>query len=343
MSACIRLLAVLLALGTAPAARSDAAPTPHQLIERLGVQTRQHLESADKDRTTDDAERAVADAITALARRSPGDDALIAADSQGRTPLMLAASGAYPQVVKALLADPIVRVRINAADAAGHTAWMHASFAPGITLASCQPGNLTLDRYPLLRPYLLRMSALLQAKELPPAAIVRLLEGAGARPDPEGARRAWLDRCPNTPPELRRALAGGEVLKTLVDDAVSRQTAFGKALREGVAGTPQTPPEGMKFVQAGGGHFLKMAELNCVRSPAPPLRGALPWSGQLTFKTRIATRAGIVEAVDFELASPGTPDPYVVQYFRSAILRALSGYECEGDQVFEQQFHFKIE
>ena len=63
----------------------------------------------------------------------------------------------------------------------------------------------------------------------------------------------------------------------------------------------------------------------------------------MTFKARVATRAGIVEAVDFDLVSPGTPNPHVVQYFRSAIVQALAGYQCEGDHVFEQVFNFKVD
>jgi hypothetical protein len=337
------MMTVLLAQFAAQAAPAEPPPTPRQLIDRLGVETRQLLEKPRKERTPADAERAVAEQITAWTRRSPGDEALIDGDDQGRTPLMLAASGAYPLVVKALLGDPIVKALVNTKDAAGQTAWMHASFAPALTLASCQPGNLTLDRYPLLRPYLLRMSALLKSKDSPLVGIVRLLEDAGAQPDPEGARRAWLARCPNTPLELQQALANGQVLETLVDDAVSRQTRFSKALREGVAGTPQTPPDGMRFVQVREGKPLTAGQLRCVRTPAPPLRGAMPWSGELTFKAVIATRAGIVEAVDFEAISPAAPNPHVAQYFRSAVLQALAAYQCEGDHVFEQVFRFKID
>ncbi|PTT79786.1 hypothetical protein DBR42_20730, partial [Pelomonas sp. HMWF004] len=59
----------------------------------------------------------------------------------------------------------------------------------------------------------------------------------------------------------------------------------------------------------------------------------------------VLTRAGIVEAVDFELEAPASapPDHHVLQYFRSAIVRALAGYHCEGDQVFEQLFRLKVE
>ncbi|MEO6279717.1 hypothetical protein [Roseateles sp.] len=343
-----RLPAVLLLLlsglsALSPAHAAEPTRTPRQLIDSLGVEIRQILENRRSSRTTEDAERAVAEQITALARSSPGDDSLIEADAQGRTPLMLAVSGAYPLVVRALLADPIVKVRINAADKAGETAWMVANFAPSLTLVACQPGALTLERYPLLPPYLRRMTDLLRAKDSTAMTIVKSLEQAGARVDQEGARQAWLSRCPNTTPELRQALNNGALLTTLVDHAMRRQTSFSKTYREGLAGIPQKPPQDMKFVRVSAGLRQNVNRLQCAHREAPSLRGALPWSGELLFKVEVATRSGAVEAVDFNLLSSGGSNPQVVDYFRSVILQALAALRCEGEHVFEQEFKFKIE
>lgn len=334
------LLLLLFALAAARAA--EPAPTPQQLINGLGVETRQILESPKPDRSPEQAERAVAEQITALARRSPGDDALIATDAQGRTPLMLAISGAYPLVVKALLADPIVRVRINAADQAGETAWMVANFAPAMTLVACQPGTLTLERHPLLAPYLRRMATLMDSKNSTVVAITQMLQDAGAEAAPDAARKAWLARCPNTAPELRQALAKGELLSTLVNDALDRQLSFNKAYRAGLMTIPQRPPQEMRFIPLGR-EPSKAKDVNCPRKRPPALLGSLNWSGRILFKAVIATRAGVVEAVDLTVLSGNDPPAAVVSHFRSLLIRTLAAYQCEGDHVFEQEFQFKVD
>jgi hypothetical protein len=338
-----RLPAVLLLLLSALAgANAEPSRTPRQLIDGLGVEIRQILEAPKPGRTPEDAERAVAEQITALAQRSPGDDSLFDADAQGRTPLLLAVSGAYPLVVKALLADPIVKARINARDKSGETAWMVANFAPAMTLVACQPGALTLERQPLLTPYLQRMSALMAARKSVVHAIVQALEEAGAEADPDAARKAWFVRCPNTTPELRRAIARGDLLTTLVNGALDRQLGFNKAYRVGLTTIPQRPPQDMRFI-APVRESAQVRDLDCPQKPRPALLGGLNWQGSLRFKALVATRAGVVETVDFTMLSDGDPPPAVVNHFRSILIRTLAGYQCEGDRVFEQEFEFKVD
>lgn len=340
------LLSLLLPLTLAQAAPTDR--TPHQLIDGLGVTVRRAIEAPRPDKSADDAERAVAEQITALMQSPEQRASLVDVDTQGRTPLMLAVSGAYLQVVKALLADPGVRSAINQPDANGETAWMVANFAPTMTLMACQPGALTLDRYPLLPPYLRRMALLLQAKNSVVASIVQALEAAGAQAQPEAARHAWLARCPNATPQLREAIAMGPLLSTLVNESLARQMAYNKASRAGDVDIPQKPPEGMRFIPDRGragqaSPVLDVGGVHCARTPPPALRGALSWSGSLLFRARISTRAGVVETVDLRVLSPIDPDPTVVDFFRGSVIRALATYQCEGDHVFEQDFNFKVE
>ena len=343
------LLALLFTLNPAQA---EPVRTPRQMIDDLGIQTRQILESATADKTPEDAERAVAEQITALSQGEPGHLSLTEADPRGRTPLMLAASGAYPLVVAALLADPGVKLRINAPDADGATAWMVASFAPALTLAACQPGNLTAERAPLLPPYLRRMNHLLKAKGTAIGAIVRLLEEAGAEVRPDEAKRIWLARCPNATAALRAALAGGDLMPTLVKEAITRQSQFNKAARDSLDKVPARPPEGMQFVAepaamsegARMSPLLTVHQMDCGRMNFHPAFD-VQWKGEILFDTVIETRAGVVEAVDFKLLAPLRQRPGIdtISALRSAILGALAHYECKGDQVFEQEFQFKFE
>lgn len=338
------LLPLILAFSTSQA--QPAAPTPRRLIDGLGVTLRQAVMTAQPGKATEDAERRVAEQIAALPPEQRG--ALVDTDEQGRTPLMQAVSGGYVQVVKALLADPGVRAGINQPDARGETAWMVANFAPSLSLVACQPGALTLDRYPLLRPYLIRMTLLLNAKNSVAVGIVQALEAAGAQPTPEAARQAWLARCPNATPELRQVLEEEQepLLPALVNESLAKQLAFNKALRAGEVDIPQRPPEGMVFNprRSDGPSLPADADrVNCARKPQPALRGALGWSGRVLMRARIATHAGIVETVDFTLLSPGDTPPAVIDFFRGTVIRALAAYQCEGNQVFEQEFQFKVE
>jgi len=338
----IALLALALAL---PPVHAAPATAPSRLIDRLGLAVRKVLEDPKSSVTPDDVERSVADRITALIASSPDHPSLTEIDAEGRTPLMQAASSSYAQVVEALLAAPKVRQTINQQDAAGETAWMKASFAPALTLVACQPGTLTRQRHALLPPYLRRTSHLLKTEI---GATVRLLEAAGAQADSEAGKLAWLARCPNTSPELRQALADGPLMRTLVNHAVARQDEFTQAVSANRKDIPTKPPEGMKFVRDGVAR--QRVEGSTGPNPVDGLRCAMAytrvphveWAGEMTFKVVAYTRAGVVEAVDFEgLVRPG--ERAAADALRGAVLQALRDYRCEGDHVFEQEFQFQFQ
>lgn len=358
LAALLLALPLLLQAQQAPSQQQPAAEaeqkTPHRLIAQLGIEIRRLLEDPKASRTPEQAEQAVADQIAALIARSPGDQSLTQADVRGRTPLMQAVSDAYPLVVKALLADADVKFQINAVDRQGESAWMLANFVPTVTLAACQPGVLTRERAVLLPPYLRRMSTLLRSNAAGPIDILASLQAAGAVGDRDALRSAWLTRCPNAAPELRQALAGdADLMATLINDAIARQLAFNKRVGDGAADVPSAPPADMRFVNLPEraddrssarkpvSPLLTMAQIRCPRMTKPELPGPLNWRGELTLKAIVATRAGVVEAVDFEVKSP-TRDKVAVNYFRAVVLRALAGYQCEGELLFEQEFSFKV-
>lgn len=232
-------------------------------------------------------------------------------------------------------------------DEDGQTAWMLANFAPTVTLVACQPGALTAERYPLLPPYVRRLAYLLKAKANPIVSIVHDLEAAGAESKPDEAKRAWLQACPNASPELRQALAQGELLPTLIGDSLARQLAFNKTANENPRKLPITPPPEMQFLQGKSSKhhgrespLLQISGMRC-EYMAKPEMPAINWSGEILFRAVVATRAGVVETADFAVLS-GSKERRVADLFRSVIVRALAKYRCEGDHIFEQQFQFTI-
>lgn len=346
-----RLLAALLPCLLAPciALAADDALTAQQWIDRLGPMVRQALEEPSPGQSPEEIERTVARQIDNLNSSPAGQATLVATDDMGRTPLMSAVSGGYLPVVKALLASPAVRATLDQANERGETAWMVANFALPLTLVACQPGALTLDRYPLLRPYLRRMSALLKAERSVTVSIIQALEAAGAQPAPEAARLTWLARCPNATPQLRSALAEGTLPSVLVKEALAQQLAFNKAFKQGDADIPERPPQNMRFVPlrpaAQGGlepAGVDTTGVHCSKVVPPRLPGSLDWTGSLQLHARIATHAGVVEVADFTLNADGDVPPYVVDFFRRTIIQSLATYQCEGDHVIERDFVFQV-
>ncbi|MDR7332194.1 hypothetical protein [Roseateles asaccharophilus] len=344
----MKLIALLALASALQTTQAEPDRTPRQLIDRLGVEVRQVLEKPDAGRTPEDVERAVADRIAALVAGTPGHVSLTEADDRGRTPLMQAAGDGYALVVEALLTDLSVKQAINASDAAGETAWMKASFAPALTLVACQPGTLTRERYALLHPYLHRMNHLLKTKGVAIGATIRLLEAAGAEAAVESGKRAWLARCPNTSSELRQALAEGPLMRTLVNYAIARQAEFNKAASADVNSIPAKPPKAMKFIHEGTARRRVTNQKGSARADAVHCAMPVPripsvnWSGEMTINLIAATRAGVVEAADFE-GSVSTGEAFAAHAFRAAILQALRDYRCEGEHVFAQTFMFKAE
>ncbi|MCE4555327.1 ankyrin repeat domain-containing protein [Pelomonas cellulosilytica] len=311
------------------------------MIDRLGLQIRENLEDAKAQQTPEDLERAAAEEIAAFIARAPGDLSLTAKDEDERTPLIAAASDGYPQVVRALLADPSVRLRINEPDDDGTTAWMRANFALPLTLVACQPGTLTLERSALLAPYVRRMGQLLKTQGAAINDVIQQLEAAGADPDMDAAKRAWLRQCPNATPALQQALADGPLVQTLVKEAVTRQREFNITAAEAPRKLPVRPPPGMHFIDVeakqGRGKVVPEWTFNdarCERMGKPEPPRAVNWRGWITFKMIARTRAAVVEVADFEVI--GSAPEAVVDFFRNALVRALVDYRCAGEHLFKQ-------
>ncbi|PTT79785.1 hypothetical protein DBR42_20725 [Pelomonas sp. HMWF004] len=252
--------------------------------------------------------------------------------------------------MQALLTDPAVKLSVNQADGDGATAWMLASFAPALTLPSCQPGTLTRQRYVLLPPYLLHMAQLLKTGADPVALVVRQLQLAGADTDAEAAKRLWLKQCPNATPALREALATGELLPTLVNEAVRSLRDFNETAQKDVNLLPTSPPPSMKFVHEGRGAngkplpAIDIEDMACDHMEKPELKSSVSWSGTYVLRAVARSRAGVVEAVDLDPISSARrqPPPRIMDYLHGAVLKALSAYRCKGDHAFSQEFQFII-
>ena len=75
--------------------------------------------------------------------------------------------------------------------------------------------------------------------------------------------------------------------------------------------------------------------------PKPNLELIHGWRGHAVLQAIVDTRAGVVEAVDFDLLTPGA-NHFIVQDLKEEVIKALAGYRCEGDYVFVQQFAFQV-
>lgn len=344
------------AASATPAASAPAPlqPGPHQWIDELDLSLRRRLQAPDLG-TPDAAEQDTAARITALIGSAPGAASLTQTDLRGRTPLMRAAASGHARVVDALLADAGVRRTINQATPQGETALMLANFAPSLSLVACQPGTLTLDRAALLPPYVLRMRHVLRDRGQVLLQLRAALLQAGAVQDLPSLRDAWRARCPHSTPALQAALAASDdLLLTLTEHAVAAQSNFNEQAGAAAANLPASPPAGLRFLRpqersASRDHSLiagmpVRAGMVCRRMARPDRPRTPPgWRGTVVLRAHVATRAGLVEAVDIDRVGPAQDgDGPVAQQFERAVVQALAHYECLGDHVFQQEFQFAM-
>lgn len=345
------------AASMAPAERGKLAwrplETPTGWIEGLQVAQRQLLDRDAPKEELAAAEARVAKKLAELIAREPGHWSLTERDAAGNTPLTLAVSGAHLHVVKALLTDSSVVLRINEPLPNGATPWVLASIAPRVSLPACQPAMLTVERTPLLRPYWKQMKALLADPDKPINGTLTALLEAGAAPDPERARTFWKLRCPSAWPATQAAVELADaILPAVVNQSVEAINGFTRQIASDRMAVVAEPPLGTVFrfpnfqFSAKAGPSLEpppeSVRTACPIKPAPQLLGAINWSGTLTLNAIVQVESGVITGLDLT-AVPSTVDRNVKRYFSTLVIDAYSRYVCGGQLAFSQEFKFKIE
>ncbi|GAB5435057.1 hypothetical protein [Falsiruegeria mediterranea] len=144
-------------------------------------------------------------------------EALFQPDEEGRTPLMRAAGRGYAVLVAALLQDPEVRNRLGAKDAHGLDAYGYAALRRGTSQLACHPETtnpFVLIPFVVTRHYF--------ADRAPYGQILHMLAAAGADPNPEDARAAWLAICSNDVASDRQLVATSKDLGSAIAEVQHR-------------------------------------------------------------------------------------------------------------------------
>lgn len=332
---------LLIALGLA-AGSALAQPSPTQLIRELGAQTR-----AAADGRVDHAQAAEAAAaaqVRTLVEQNPGHAALTEPDANGATPLMQAAVNGYAEVVDALLADAGVRAGIDRLDRQGASAWMLSQFARPLTLLSCHPQAATRERALLWLPLQRRAAYFVHGQTTAFERIGTALVKAGARADVAAAKAAWLARCPGHDAATAARIAQADnLLVPLLRDSESRLSAFLQALRANelptllntaspIVARPPKPANAAASPKAG------MICTKMERPQAPPIN----WRGEVTLQLTAEVHAGLPAVAQIRVID-GHLDPRTEAVMHTMLLQALSGYDCPGDHLFDQEFRFKVQ
>ncbi len=341
---------LLIALGLA-AGPALAQPSPTQLIRELGAQTR-----AAADGRVDHAQAAEAAAaaqVRTLVEQNPSHAALTEPDASGATPLMQAAANGYAEVVDALLADAGVRAGIGRLDRQGASAWMLSQFARPLTLLSCHPQAATRERALLWLPLQRRAAYFVNGQTTAFERIGTALVKAGARADVAAAKAAWLARCPGHDAATAARIAQADsLLVPLLRDSESRLSAFLQALRANelptllntaspIVARPPKPANAAASPKPANAPASPKAGMICTNIERPQA-APINWRGEVTLQLTAEVHAGLPAVAQIRVID-GHLDPRTEAVMHTLLLQALSGYDCPGDHLFDQEFRFKVQ
>ncbi|MFG6456350.1 hypothetical protein [Roseateles sp. BYS96W] len=109
---------------------------------------------------------------------------------------------------------------------------------------------------------------------------------------------------------------------------------------------PATPPTGPTHVdttpsQPAVTQRVQTPGAVCSVMPAPDMP-ALSWSGEAVLQVVATVRSGRVVGTDIRVTQ-GAPDSKTRRSLQRAVEAALSGYQCQGDALFQQDFAFRVD
>jgi hypothetical protein len=207
-------LGFLLSALSGSAVAADTPRTPYQIVTQLG----------DKMYTTGETSGSVQNfqAVIEQARQEIQDYAAAGGDPaafvekgpHGTTPLLIAATEGYADIVVELLKNKRVAASVNDVDEYGFSAWTYANFAWDMAVWVCNPNTLN-DPHKFV-PKWVEQAYYIGGAEHPYQKTRRVLEAAGAKTDMAATKQFWLDTCKLATPENRQKVTESrDLLATL--------------------------------------------------------------------------------------------------------------------------------
>lgn len=111
------------------------------------------------------------------------------------------------------------------------------------------------------------------------------------------------------------------------------QALDGPTITGPMTAPPLTVPKPQPTVQSAG------AVCSVMPKPEVP---AVSWTGEAVLQVVATVRGGRVTATEFRVAQ-GALDSKARRALQRAVESALSGYQCQGDASFQQDFAFRLE